>query len=43
VLSDPAGITGATAITNIVQISEGDYANLGSTSSTVLYVLTPDP
>lgn len=38
--SDPAGITGADAITNIVSLTSAEYAAIGSPSATTLYVIT---
>lgn len=37
VISNTAGITGASGISNIVYISSGDYAALGSYDATTLY------
>jgi len=39
-LSDPTGITGAAALTNIVSLTQAQYDALGSKSSTTLYVIT---
>jgi hypothetical protein len=39
-VSDPTGITGATAFVNIVKISEADYAALPTKDPAVLYVRT---
>lgn len=38
--SNPAGITGATAITNIVKISQSDYNALATKDPTTLYIIT---
>ena len=38
--NNPTGITGASAITNIVSLSQGDYDLLGSTDPSTLYVIT---
>jgi hypothetical protein len=38
VASDPAGITGATAVANIVQISEADYNALTPDPSTIYFI-----
>jgi hypothetical protein len=43
VQSNPDGIPGATAITNIVAISQTDYAALAATDPQTVYVVTPDP
>lgn len=37
--SDPSGITGATAVTNIVQISQVDYDALGSYDASTVYII----
>ena len=39
VASDPTGITGASALTNIVSISQEDYDAIGTPSATTLYVI----
>lgn len=39
-LTDPTGITGAAALTNIVSLTQAQYDALGSKSSTTLYVIT---
>lgn len=39
-ISNPSGITGASAITNIVSISQVDYDALPSKDSSTLYVIT---
>lgn len=38
-VSNPSGITGATSITNIVQISQTDYDNLGSYDPNTVYII----
>lgn len=40
VVSDPTGITGADAITNIVSLTQAEYDNIVTPSSTTLYVIT---
>jgi hypothetical protein len=40
--SYPSGISGASAITNIVSISDTDYTALSPKVSGVLYVVVPD-
>lgn len=39
-LTDPTGITGAAALTNIVSLTQAQYDAIGSKSSTTLYVIT---
>ena len=38
--SDPTGITGADAVTNIVSLTQAEYAAIGTPSATTLYVIT---
>lgn len=38
--SNPSGIAGADAITNIVSLTQAEYDALGSYSATTLYVIT---
>lgn len=38
-ISNPSGITGATAITNIVQISQSDFDNIPTPDPNTLYVI----
>ena len=40
VVSDPTGITGADAVTNIVSLSQAEYSAIASPSATTLYVIT---
>lgn len=41
VTSNTSGITGATAVANMISISQADYDNLGtSVSSTTVYIIT---
>lgn len=40
VQSDPTGITGADAITNIVSLTQAEYDAIGSPSATTLYIIT---
>lgn len=40
ITSNPSGITGASAITNIVKISQTDYDNLSSTDPDTLYIIS---
>jgi hypothetical protein len=42
IASDTTGITGASAITNIVAISQADYDNIGSPDAATLFLIT-DP
>lgn len=39
-LTDPTGITGAAALSNIVSLTQAQYDAIGSKSSTTLYVIT---
>lgn len=39
VKSDPAGITGADALTNMVSLTQAEYNAIGSKSATTLYVI----
>lgn len=39
VRSSIEGITGATAVTNVVKISQEDYDAIGSPDSTTLYII----
>jgi hypothetical protein len=39
--SDPTGITGADAITNIVSLTQAEYGAIGSPDAATLYVVTP--
>ena len=39
VKSDPTGITGATAVTNIVQISQADYDNITNPDPNTVYII----
>lgn len=39
-LTDPTGITGAAALTNIVSLTQAQYDAIGSKSSTTLYIIT---
>jgi hypothetical protein len=38
--TNPAGITGAAALTNIVSIAQTDYDALTPKSATTLYIIT---
>lgn len=38
--TDPTGITGAAALTNIVSLTQAQYDAIGSKSSTTLYIIT---
>jgi hypothetical protein len=38
--SDPTGITGADAITNIVSLTQAEYDAIGSPSATTYYIIT---
>jgi hypothetical protein len=38
-ISNPSGIPGATAVTNIVQISQNDYNNLSTVDPNTLYII----
>lgn len=38
--TDPTGITGAAALTNIISLTQAQYDAIGSKSSTTLYVIT---
>lgn len=38
-LSDPTGITGASGVSNIVYMSSGDYAALGSYDPSTIYFI----
>lgn len=38
--SDPSGVTGADAITNIMSLSQSEYDAITSPSTTTLYVIT---
>lgn len=40
VASDPTGITGASAVTNIVSMSQAAYDALGSTDPATVYIIT---
>ncbi|MFN9721370.1 MAG: hypothetical protein ACK58L_21950, partial [Planctomycetota bacterium] len=40
VLSNPTGITGADAVTNIVSLTQAEYNAIASPSATTLYVIT---
>jgi hypothetical protein len=40
VLSDPTGITGADAVTNIVSLTQAEYDAIATPSATTLYVIT---
>jgi hypothetical protein len=39
-LTDPTGISGADALTNIISLTQAEYDAIGSKSSTTLYVIT---
>jgi hypothetical protein len=39
-LTDPTGITGADALTNIISLTQAEYDAIGSKSSTTLYIIT---
>jgi hypothetical protein len=39
-LTDPTGITGADALTNIVSLTQAEYNDIGSKSATTLYIIT---
>lgn len=41
-VSDPTGVTGATAITNLMALTKSAYADIGSPNASTLYVIT-DP
>ena len=38
--SDPTGIAGADAITNIVSLTQAEYDAIGSPSASTLYIIT---
>ena len=40
VASDPTGVTGADAITNIISLTQAEYDAIGSPSSTTYYIIT---
>jgi hypothetical protein len=40
VLSDPSGITGADAVTNIISLTQAEYDAIATPSATTLYVIT---
>ena len=40
VASDPTGVTGADAITNVMSLTQAEYDALGSTDASTLYVIT---
>jgi hypothetical protein len=40
VLSDPTGITGADAVTNIISLTQAEYDAIATPSATTLYVIT---
>ena len=40
VVSDPSGITGADAVTNIVSLTQAEYDAIATPSATTLYVIT---
>ncbi len=42
VASNPAGITGADAITNMVSLTQAEFTAIVSPSATTLYVITDD-
>ena len=42
IVSDPSGITGADAITNIMSLTQAEYHAIGFPNATTLYVIT-DP
>jgi hypothetical protein len=39
-LSDPTGITGADAVTNIISLTQAEYDAIATPSATTLYVIT---
>jgi len=39
-LTDPTGVTGADALTNIISLTQAEYNAIGSKSSTTLYIIT---
>jgi len=41
IASDTTGITGASAINNIVAISQADYDDIGSPDASTLFVIIP--
>jgi len=43
IVSDVSPASGATAITNIVRISESDYNSLADKDASTLYIVTADP
>ena len=38
--SDPAGVTGADAVSNIISLTQAEYDAIGTKSATTLYVVT---
>jgi len=40
VLSEPTGITGADAVTNIISLTQAEYDAIATPSATTLYVIT---
>ena len=40
VQSDPTGVTGADAVTNMMSLTQAEYDAIGSPSATTLYLIT---
>ena len=40
VLSDPTGVTGADAVTNIISLTQSEYDAIGTPNAATIYIIT---
>jgi len=40
VLSDPTGVTGANAVTNIISLTQSEYEAIGTPNAATIYAIT---
>jgi len=40
IVSDPTGVTGADAVTNIISLTQAEYDAIGSPSASTFYIIT---
>ena len=40
VLSDPTGVTGADAVTNIISLTQSEYEAIGTPNAATIYAIT---
>ena len=39
-LSDPTGVTGADAVTNIISLTQSEYEAIGTPNAATIYIIT---